>query len=59
MNAQNAKELLNLEQIDGGLIGGASLSAEKFLPIIRIAAQLSKAQSADYRWESNTLRFDE
>jgi triosephosphate isomerase len=59
MNAQNAKELLNLEQIDGGLIGGASLSAEKFLPIIRIAAQLFKNQSADYRWENNTLRFDE
>ncbi|PWI47852.1 triose-phosphate isomerase [Candidatus Heimdallarchaeota archaeon B3_Heim] len=59
MNAQNAKELLNLEQIDGGLIGGASLSAEKFLPIIRIAAQLSENQSADYRWENNTLRFDE
>lgn len=59
MNAQNAKELLNLEQIDGGLIGGASLSAEKFLPIIRAAAQLAEKQSADYRWESNTLRFDE
>ncbi|MHA2156910.1 MAG: triose-phosphate isomerase [Candidatus Hodarchaeales archaeon] len=59
MNAQNAKELLSLEQIDGGLIGGASLSAEKFLPIIRIAAQLSEKQSVDYKWESNTLRFNE
>ncbi len=59
MNAQNAKELLALDQIDGGLIGGASLSAEKFLPIIRTAAHLLENRSTDYRWESNTLRFDE
>jgi triosephosphate isomerase len=49
MNAQNAQELLTLEQIDGGLIGGASLSAEKFLPIIRTATQLIENRSADYR----------
>jgi triosephosphate isomerase len=59
MNAQNAKELLHLDQIDGGLIGGASLSAEKFLPIIRAAAQIAENQSADFKWESNTLRFDD
>ncbi len=58
MNAQNAEELLALEQIDGGLIGGASLSAEKFLPIIRFAAQLSKSQE-DFKWEDNTLRFND
>ncbi len=33
MNAGNAKELLAMEDIDGGLIGGASLKAEDFLAI--------------------------
>lgn len=30
----NAKELLNMENIDGALVGGASLKAEQFLDII-------------------------
>ena len=38
MNADNAKQLLSLDDIDGGLIGGASLSVGKFLPIIQIVA---------------------
>lgn len=33
-NAANAKELFSRPDVDGGLIGGASLSADKFLPII-------------------------
>lgn len=33
MNASNAKELLSQADIDGGLIGGASLKAEDFLAI--------------------------
>lgn len=33
-NAGNAKELFSKPDVDGGLIGGASLSVEKFLPII-------------------------
>ena len=33
-NASNAKELFAQPDVDGGLIGGASLSVEKFLPII-------------------------
>ena len=57
MNANNAKELLSIDDIDGGLIGGASLSADKFLPIIQFAAKLSGEESTDYRWENNTLRF--
>jgi triosephosphate isomerase len=57
MNANNAKELLSIEDIDGGLIGGASLSVEKFLPIIQFAAQQSGEVSTDYQWDSNTLRF--
>jgi triosephosphate isomerase len=30
---ENAPEILSCEDIDGGLIGGASLSAESFLGI--------------------------
>ncbi len=37
MNAGNAAELLSMEDIDGGLIGGASLKAEDFLTICRAA----------------------
>ncbi|MDR2042340.1 MAG: triose-phosphate isomerase [Tannerella sp.] len=33
-NAGNAKELFSNPDVDGGLIGGASLSVEKFLPIV-------------------------
>lgn len=36
-NASNAEELFAQENIDGGLIGGASLKADVFLSIIRIA----------------------
>jgi len=34
VNASNAKALMAKEDIDGALVGGASLSVEKFLPII-------------------------
>jgi len=37
MNAGNAAELLAMEDIDGGLIGGASLKAEDFLAICKAA----------------------
>jgi triosephosphate isomerase len=40
-NEQNAKELFSLENVDGGLIGGASLSSVKFLQILNIANELS------------------
>ncbi|WP_085536805.1 triose-phosphate isomerase [Massilibacteroides vaginae] len=33
-NASNAKELFSKPDVDGGLIGGASLGVDKFLPII-------------------------
>ncbi len=32
---ENAKELMKMENIDGALVGGASLKAETFLPIVR------------------------
>ena len=37
MKGSNAKELLAQADIDGGLIGGASLQAEEFLAICRAA----------------------
>jgi len=39
MNAKNAAELLSMPDIDGGLIGGASLKPEDFSQIIRAAAE--------------------
>lgn len=38
MNPKNAGELLQMPDIDGGLVGGASLKAADFLAIIRAAA---------------------
>ncbi len=40
MNAKNASELLAMQDIDGGLIGGAALDAEAFVSIITQAASL-------------------
>lgn len=37
MKAENASELLAMPDIDGGLIGGASLKAKDFLAIVRTA----------------------
>ncbi len=37
MNAKNAEELLSMENIDGGLIGGASLKSEDFSVIVGAA----------------------
>jgi triosephosphate isomerase len=34
-NDQNAKELFALEDVDGGLIGGASLKSRSFVNIIK------------------------
>lgn len=39
MNENNAAELLACEDIDGGLIGGASLDAKKFVGIVLAAAK--------------------
>ena len=38
VTADNAGEILNASDVDGALVGGASLTAAKFLPIIRAAA---------------------
>ena len=39
MNAKNADELLDKEDVDGGLIGGASLKAEDFSIIVKAASK--------------------
>lgn len=39
VNAENARDLLSMEHIDGGLIGGASLNADEFLQIINSATR--------------------
>lgn len=39
MTGANAASILGEENVDGGLIGGASLTAAKFVPIIEAAAR--------------------
>ncbi|HYW14926.1 MAG TPA: triose-phosphate isomerase [Allosphingosinicella sp.] len=39
VNAGNAAELFALEDVDGALVGGASLTAAQFVPIIEAAAR--------------------
>ena len=39
MNAGNAEELLDKEDVDGGLIGGASLKASDFAAIVKAASR--------------------
>jgi triosephosphate isomerase (TIM) len=38
-NAKNAKELFSMPDVDGGLIGGASLKAEEFVQIVLAAGE--------------------
>jgi triosephosphate isomerase len=42
VKADNAAELLKLTNVDGALVGGASLKAEQFLPIIQAAWELAE-----------------
>ncbi len=37
VNGENAAELLGADDVDGALVGGASLTAAKFLPIVEAA----------------------
>ncbi len=37
----NAADLMSMPNVDGALVGGASLSAETFVPIIQVAVDLS------------------
>ncbi len=38
VNPKNAKELLAVENVDGALVGGASLKAQEFLAIASVYA---------------------
>ena len=40
VNGDNAAELLGAGDVDGALVGGASLTAAKFVPIIAAGAKL-------------------
>lgn len=42
MKPENAAELLECEDVDGGLIGGASLQPDSFLKMIKTASELKK-----------------
>ena len=41
MKPSNVAELMSQPEIDGGLIGGASLKAEDFIALVRITAELA------------------
>ena len=57
MKPSNAEELLKIDDIDGGLIGGASLKAETFAPIVQFAEDISKQSAHGPKWDGNTLKF--
>jgi triosephosphate isomerase (TIM) len=38
VNASNAPEIFAVDNVDGALVGGASITADKFLPIVEAAA---------------------
>ena len=42
VTGDNARELLGAGDVDGALVGGASLTAAKFVPIVEAAAALSR-----------------
>jgi triosephosphate isomerase (TIM) len=42
VNASNAAEIFAVEDVDGALVGGASLTADKFLPIVEAAAAIHR-----------------
>jgi triosephosphate isomerase len=39
VNAGNSAELLGVANVDGALVGGASLTAAQFVPIVEAAAR--------------------
>jgi triosephosphate isomerase (TIM) len=42
VNGDNATELLAIDHVDGALVGGASLTADKFIPILQAAALIRR-----------------
>ena len=41
MNGKNAESILSIENVNGGLIGGASLDPQEFLRIIEISEHIN------------------
>ena len=48
VNSANAAEIFAVEDVDGALVGGASLTAEKFIPIVAAAAATRRAVSSSH-----------
>jgi triosephosphate isomerase len=44
MNPKNAQEILSLKDVDGGLIGGASLKIDSFSSLVQIAESVQKVK---------------
>ena len=40
LNEKNAKDILSISNVDGGLVGGASLDFSKFTSIIKVANEI-------------------
>ena len=47
VKGDNAAELLAVKDVDGGLVGGASLTAAQFVPIIEAAATIASARAGE------------
>ncbi len=47
VKGDNAAELLAVEDVDGGLVGGASLTAAQFVPIIEAAAAIASRPAGE------------
>jgi triosephosphate isomerase len=46
VKADNAADLMGMDDVDGALVGGASLKAESFVPIVQAARQVSLRNSS-------------
>lgn len=46
LTSQNAEAIFRQKDVNGGLIGGASVSAEEFLKIVKIAERLADSKNA-------------
>jgi triosephosphate isomerase len=47
VNPDNARAILGQPNVDGALVGNASLKAETFLPIVNVAIELSRPQGRE------------
>jgi triosephosphate isomerase len=47
MNPKNAQEILSQKDVDGGLIGGASLNIDSFSSLVQIAENVQKEKKQE------------